>query len=318
MLLGIEIGGTKLQLGVGGADGKIDGLERLQIDPARGAAGILAQIESAIEPLLLKVGLGRGDIEGVGIGFGGPVDSASGAVIKSHQVDGWDDFPLADWFSWLLKTSRVSIENDADTAGLAEARIGAGAGTSPVLYVTIGSGVGGGLILDDRIYRGWGGGATEIGHLRIGDGDDPPTLESIASGWGIGEKARRLVEQNIREGGTGGSMPGLAAGPTDRINAEIVARAASQGDPLSLAVLKDATHAMAIALGHATTLLAPRTIVLGGGVSLMGEELWFEPIRRELHRRVFGPFRGTYRLVPASLGERVVVHGALILAGSAA
>jgi glucokinase len=318
MLLGVEIGGTKLQLGVGTADGKIEALERLRINPGQGAAGILAQIEAAVDPLLLKVGLGRGDIEGVGIGFGGPVDSASGVVIKSHQVDGWDDFPLADWFRRLLKTSRVSIENDADTAGLAEARIGAGAGTSPVLYVTIGSGVGGGLIVDGRIYRGWGGGATEIGHLRIGEGDDPPTLESIASGWGIGENARRLVAQDIREGRTGGAMPGLAGGPTDRINGELVARAASQGDLISLAVLQEATHAMAIALGHATTLLAPRTIVLGGGVSLMGEELWFEPIRCELQRRVFGPFRGTYRLVPASLGELVVVHGALILAGGAA
>ena len=315
MLLGVEIGGTKLQLGLGSADGKINAFQRLQIDPARGAPGILGQIEAAIDPLLAPFRLGRAEIEGVGVGFGGPIDSMSGVVIKSHQVVGWDDFPLAEWFSRLLGTDRVSVENDADTAGLAEARIGAGAGTSPVLYVTIGSGVGGGLIVDGRIYRGWGGGATEIGHLRIGEGDDPPTLESIASGWGIGERARRHALNDLRDGQVGGVLLDLAGGTIGRIDAEIVARAALQNNPIALSILHDATRAMAIALGHATTLLAPRTIILGGGVSLIGEQLWFAPIRRELGRRVFGPFRGTYRVVPASLGELVVVHGALVLAG---
>jgi glucokinase len=315
MLLGVEIGGTKLQLGLGLADGEIKGLRRLQIDPGRGAPGIRAQIEAAIDPLLEPFGLGRADVEAVGVGFGGPVESASGVVVKSNQVAGWDDFPLAEWFRRILGTRRVTLENDADTAGLAEARIGAGAGTSPVLYVTVGSGVGGGLIVDGQIYRAWGGGATEIGHLRIGDGDDPPTLESIASGWGIGERARRLVQEGLGTGRAGGRMLELAGGHVGGIDGEIVARAAELGDSQALAILREATRAMAIALGHATTLLAPRTIILGGGVSLMGEEFWFEPIRRELERRVFGPFRGTYRVVPASLGELVVVHGALVLAG---
>ncbi len=74
---------------------------------------------------------------------------------------------------------------------------------------------------------------------------------------------------------------------------------------------------MAHALNQAVTLLAPRRIILGGGVSLIGEDLWFAPIREQLDLHVFPPFRGTFDLVPAALGEEVVVHGALALARDA-
>ena len=92
------------------------------------------------------------------------------------------------------------VQNDADTAGLAEARFGAGKGCSPLLYLTIGSGIGGALILDGRIYRGGGLGAVEIGHLEVpvvsqaGRGLQTLELEQVASGWGIARRspARRL------------------------------------------------------------------------------------------------------------------------------
>ena len=93
MFLGIEIGGTKLQLGVGdGRSAQTVALERLTIDPARGAAGIRQQIASAADAFATRYPL-----QGVGIGFGGPVDFAAGRTIKSHQIDGWEDFPLAEW-----------------------------------------------------------------------------------------------------------------------------------------------------------------------------------------------------------------------------
>ena len=91
----------------------------------------------------------------MGIGFGGPVDDATRTVIKSHQIAGWDGFPLADWVSDLVGVPAV-LGNDADVAGLAEALFGAGKGLSPIFYITVGTGVGGGLIVDGEIYRGVG------------------------------------------------------------------------------------------------------------------------------------------------------------------
>src|SRR5215468_8969152 len=166
MYLGIEIGGTKLQLGIGPDDGKLPGLWRGTVDVAAGPEGIRRQIVAAVPELLARAGSARGELRGVGIGFGGPVDDATHTVIKSHQIDGWDDFPLADWISELLDLP-AALGNDADVAGLAEALHGAGKGLSPIFYITIGSGIGGGLIINGEIYRGCGRGAAEIGHLRV-------------------------------------------------------------------------------------------------------------------------------------------------------
>src|SRR4051812_42368079 len=97
MYLGIEIGGTKLQLGLGRGDGTLAALWRGSVDAAEAGEGIRRNIVAAVPELLAKAGLSRGDLRGVGVGFGGPTDDTTQRVIKSHHVAGWDDFPLADW-----------------------------------------------------------------------------------------------------------------------------------------------------------------------------------------------------------------------------
>lgn len=316
-LLGIEIGGTKLQLGLGRGDGKIEALERREVLASEGAGGVCAQIEDGFEALLQRAGLDRGEIKAVGVGFGGPVVAESGVVTTSHQVAGWDGFPLANWVRGTLGVEHVAIQNDADTAGLGEARFGAGVGVSPVLYVTVGSGIGGGLILNGKIYRGAGAGAIEIGHLWVIDRHNSDlgevTLEKAASGWAIGESARLYAERLKREG-VDWLVLSRAGGDPSAITAKDLAAAAGEGDREAALLLDKAVHAMARGLAQAVTLLAPRRIILGGGVSLIGEKLWLGPIRENLDRCVFPPFRGTFDLVGAALGEEVVVQGALALA----
>jgi glucokinase len=289
--LGIEIGGTKLQLGVGPGDGTLAGLWRGGVDVAAGAEGIRRQIAAAVPELLARAGVDRGLIAGVGVGFGGPVDDARQRVIRSHQIAGWDDFPLADWITQSLGWP-AALGNDADVAGLAEALFGAAKGLSPVFYVTIGSGIGGGLVVNGEIYRGCGRGAAEIGHVRVatesGSGIVYRPLEELASGWAI--QART---------GTDARLVGLAAG---------------HGDARAREVLESAWACLAEALCHVIALLCPRRIVIGGGVSLMGEGVLFEPLRRLVAERVFRPFAACCDIVPAALGEEVVVHGALALA----
>src|SRR5437868_10354672 len=194
MLLGIEIGGTKLQLGLGQGDGHILALWRGTVDPAAGGDGIRRQIQAAIPELLAKANADRSALKGVGVGFGGPVDDATRTVIKSHQIEGWDNFALADWVSEAVGLP-AALGNDADVAGLAEALHGAGKGLSPIFYITIGSGIGGGFIIDGEIYRGIGKGAAEIGHLRMWSvrhgftgswAEIVRPLEEHASGWAIG------------------------------------------------------------------------------------------------------------------------------------
>jgi glucokinase len=310
MYLGIEIGGTKLQLGIGPDDGKLRGLWRGTVDFAAGPEGIRRQIITAVPELLARSGVRRGELHGVGIGFGGPVDDATYTVIKSHQIEGWDNFPLADWITELLDLPAV-LGNDADVAGLAEALHGAGKGLSPIFYITIGSGIGGGFIINGEIYRGCGRGAAEIGHLRLPylDATRDWVLEEIASGWGMERRMRDVLSWN---GLQGPAFEQFRAGRP--LTASLIAEGAAEGDPLCLDALQSVRGVLAEAICQTIVLLCPRRIVIGGGVSLMGEELLFQPLCQLVSERVFEPFAGLTDIVPAVLGEEVVVHGAIALA----
>jgi glucokinase len=296
--LGIEIGGTKLQVGLGDGQGSITHQHRVAANPSAGASGIRSQIAEAVTVLLKQANITRSDVAACGIGFGGPVDDRTQSTITSHQVHGWDDFPLAAWASEQLGMS-TCIGNDADVAGLAEALFGAGRGCNPVFYMNIGSGIGGALILEGKIHRGTGLGAGEIGHLWIDyDADEwkPRSeawsiLEHRASGWAL-QKAS--------------SQPNVVA----------LLQHIEGGDAKALAVWQRARRRLAVALSHVIALLCPQRIVLGGGVSLAPRELFLEPLREELASIVFTPFAKCYDLQVAGLGEEVVLHGALALARS--
>jgi glucokinase len=297
MFLGIEIGGTKLQLGIGPGDGALAGLWRGDVVPSDGADGICRQIQAALPELLAAAKLGRDQLHGVGIGFGGPVDDRRQRVVKSHQIDGWDDFPLADWIEQIVGIP-AALGNDADVAGLGEALYGAGMGHSPLFYVTIGSGIGGGLIIDREIYRACGRGAAEIGHVRFpvpGQPIEPwVPLEQISSGWAIQNAMRSETND-----------------PT--WTTQRVAQSAKEGNATALRILTTARDTLATALCHVIALICPERIVLGGGVSLIDDELWLAPIRTLVGERVFAPFTKCYTIVPAALGEGAVVtrNGAL-------
>ena len=188
--LGIEIGGTKLQLAVGDP-GEFSESMRMAIDPAQGAAGIRQQIQQAVDQLR-----SRHQIDAIGIGFGGPVKRQSGITTTSHQIDGWDDFPLASWCQETLQMPAV-IGNDCDVAALAEAHQYPQRRT--VFYVTVGSGIGGGYVVDGKNVGDDRPAIAEIGHLRPGPSatQTEHTVESVASGWGITSQMRARLAGEI-------------------------------------------------------------------------------------------------------------------------
>ncbi len=292
MFLGIEIGGTKLQLGVGPGDGTLVAIERFSVDRAAGAEAIRQQIAATASTLI-----DRHAIERIGIGFGGPVDSARGVTVTSHQVAGWDNFPIVEWAHSTLGLFAV-LGNDADLAALAEARFGAGRDRNPVFYVTVGTGIGGGLVIDGQLYRGSGLAASEIGHLRPGlDAEDAnETVEAIACGPAIAEAARR------------------ASHSSEEFTAKRVAEAATTGNPIAMAIFRTATRALGWAIAQVITLNSPQVVIVGGGVPLAGEKIFYAPLRAAIDRYVFPPLRGKYEVLPPLLGEEMVVHGALALA----
>ena len=270
MFLGIEIGGTKIQLGVGGGDGAgLVEVVRQDVVPAGGAAGILEQIERAGLGLLQRYRVTR-----AGIGFGGPVEPGSGRVIKSHQISGWDGFPLGVWCRRTLGVEAV-VGNDCNVAALAEARWGAGANRSPVFFVTVGTGVGGGLVIDGHIFGGDRPAVAEIGHLRPGLLADRPeaTVESISSGWGIAAAAQarlsgdvsrplstllrtdeaaptpeqmkqRLLDLDQADEEFAADLLSRCVADPDRLTAKMVAQAAADGNETAAEILQHAVQTL--------------------------------------------------------------------------
>jgi glucokinase len=280
--------------------------------------------------------------------------------VTSHQVAGWDDFPLAQWTRDTFGLP-VVVNNDCDAAALAEARLGAAAGKRIVFYVTVGTGVGGGLVIDAQIHRGGRGVAAEIGHLRPGLHCESAeqTVEAAVAGPGIVASVRETIERfGVHLQNPYGRLPrigelaqaepdpneplppalrqwcgdpardgevlrdiaqldALDGGDAKKLTAKDIFVAASQGNHIAAAAVTLALRTLGWAIAQTVTLVAPDIVVVGGGVSLAGEMAFFAPLREEAARFTFPPLRESYTIVPAALGEEVVVHGAILAARDA-
>lgn len=314
MFLAIEIGGTKLQLGVGSGTGQpLQALERRTVDPDGRSAGILQQIAEVAPDLIQQHG-----VRAIGIGFGGPVDRSGGTVIKSHQIEGWENFSITAWSRQRLQRP-TCLGNDSDLAGLAEARFGAGKGHRVVFYSNVGSGIGGALVIDGELYLGGKSGASEIGHLRPhwGPTGSDHTVESLASGWGMTAAARAgLLDGERQDDPSVRELLALCADDVSRLDGKILAMALIRGNAFAGDIFRQGIRAYGWGLAQTITLLGPDVVVVGGGVPLIGEEHYMVPLRSRVEECVFSPRRGTYQLKSAELGEEMVLHGALALAAA--
>ena len=303
--LGIEIGGTKLQLVLGDKSGEISAPRRLAVKKEKGAEGIRRQIEVALPDLI------RGKkIEAVGVGFGGPVNWKSGKICRSHQIEGWSEFDLAGWLQ-KLTGRRVRVDNDANVAALGEALRGAGKGFDPVSYVTLGSGVGGGLVTRGKIYHGAMPGEAEIGHVRLDR--TGTTLESRCSGWAVDARARDAIKKEPKSvlAKIARKPPG---GGTAKGEARFLAEAVEVGDASAQKILEDVAEDLAFGFSHVVHLFHPEVIILGGGLSKVGEALRIR-VEKRLTGFVMEAFRPGPPVKLAKLGEDAVPVGALMLAG---
>ncbi|MFM1921034.1 MAG: hypothetical protein RLZZ303_2668 [Candidatus Hydrogenedentota bacterium] len=313
LIAALEIGGTKLQAALGTGAGEILATLRHTVDLERGVPGILEWCRDALLQLEAEAQRRGARVAAVGVGFGGPIETASGRVFTSHQVSGWNGVNLVEAFSGGCRR-RVVVANDSSAAGWAEYCLGSGKGTRHFVYMNIGSGIGGALVLDGKLYDGQGFGAGEIGHTWVSDWSSrepgaSEKLENLCSGWAI----ERCVRQwSTLEAGT--PLHALTQGDCARLTCAMLGEAAALGDVRAGEELDRVAGSVALALANVLALIQPERIALGGGVSLIGEPL-IGRIRERLDGLAFGPCRGRYDVVPCGLGEAVVLHGALLLAG---
>lgn len=294
-VLALDIGGTKLAAGVVDATGSA---HSFLVEPSRtdlGVDRVLADLFALGREAVAESKTAWTDISAVGIGCGGPLDAKSGVLLAPPHLAGWHDVPVVALAEREFERP-ATLENDATAAAAAEHRYGAGVGTSNMVYLTISTGVGGGVVIDGRLYRGATGNGGELGHVTIdwhgrrcrGCGRRG-CLEAYVSGTSISERAQ--------EAGMG------------TVNAAEVAAAAQRGDAVAVRVWDETVEALACGLTSIVNLFEPELVVLGGGVTRSGDQL-FEPVRRLVRAQAMAPAGAAAEIVPASFGDQVGVVGA--------
>jgi glucokinase len=203
----------------------------------------------------------------------------------------------------------VVLGNDANLAGLAEARLGAGRGASNLVYLTVSTGVGAGIVVAGRMLLGEHGMAAEAGHMAITLGGplcgcgNRGCLEAHASGTAIANRAMEAIAAG---------RPTTLAGRQEPIEAVHVAEAAEQGDALAIELITHAGTALGVGVRNLLHIFNPTVVVIGGGVSRIGPLLW-DPMLEVVHHDAMTAYRQDLRIVPAALGDDPGLIGAGLL-----
>jgi glucokinase len=305
--LGIDIGGTKVAGGVVAPDGTILATAR------RATPGSsVADTEDAITAVATELAAGHdGELVGVGIGAAGWFDRTGDTVLFSPHL-AWRHASLRKDLTARLQRP-LWVGNDADAAAWAEYRYGAARGADLALMITLGTGIGGGIVMDGRLQRGAHGVAGEWGHMRVvPDGrlcacGNRGCWEQYASGTALGQTAREVAA----------TSPAAAAllldrvdGEASRLTGEDVARGAYDGDPLALELVTEVGLWLGQGIADLAAVLDPEVVVIGGGVSVLGEMV-LGPARERLERALPGRgFRPGPRVVAAELGPQAGMVGA--------
>jgi glucokinase len=314
LIIGVDIGGTKVAAGIIDDAGEIRRQVRKPMVSDRDAAAGLRAVQVAINELLQDNGKNTSVISGIGICAPGPLDPATGIVINPPNVPCWRHYPLSREVESLFGV-KVKIDNDANAAALAEARWGAGQGYRQIFYATVGTGIGTGIVLDNQIYHGHTGAAGEGGHNtidfrgpRCGCGK-PGCIEAFACGPAIAKRARaKLAEQPAR----GPLLMELAAANIDNVSTEMVGRASAAGDAIAKETMDETVELLSIWLGNMIDLLDPDVIIIGGGVSPM-LAAFFPEIRNRLPRWCINSRSQEIPLLKARYGADAGIAGGAAL-----
>lgn len=314
LVAAVDIGAMHLSAALADFSARI--LEEVEV-PFRvdkGARECLQEADTILRQLLQKRGLSTAHLASVGVGVPGPVIAEKGIVMAPPIMPGWDRFPIRDTLEGQWGTL-VTLNNDAELGALGEWAYGAGRGERNVAFIKVGSGIGAGLIIDRQIYGGSTGSAGEIGHLTI-DENGPlcacgnhGCLEAFAGGHAIASQARKLVAS--------GRRTLLSEKSLESITARDVAEAARRGDLTAQEIIKRSGTFVGIAIAGLINLINPSTVIIGGGVSQVGD-LLTGPIRQAVRERSLRASEHGVRITTAMLGRRSSLMGALVQAINAA
>jgi glucokinase len=308
--VGIDIGGTKCAISFGCANSSTGAMEICEKKVVKTMGNspieILEVFKSAIEEYKEM-----GNILGIGISCGGPLNSAQGVILGPPNLPGWDHVEIVKYYRDIFNVP-VFLQNDANACAMAEWRYGAGRGCDNLIFMTFGTGLGAGFILNGRLYTGANDMAGEVGHIRLSESGPigygkAGSFEGFCSGGGIAQIAKMRVRA--------GESPELlkTAGSEENITAKLVGTLAEGGDPFCRDVYAQSGRMLGKGLSILIDILNPQRIIIGSIFARSHDLLWKyaqEVIDREaLVRNV-----QACSVLPSGLGESLGDVAALSVA----
>lgn len=307
--VGIDLGGTNVQIGVVSSDHKVIGSAKRKTKPDEGRDAVLSRIVDGIEEACANAKVKMNDLSAVGIGAPGAIDPDGGVVIEAVNLR-WNDVPLGKLLGERLKAP-VFVDNDVNVAVYGENRLGAGENSRDLLGVWLGTGIGGGLILNGALYYGAFMTAGEIGHTILLPGAPlgSRSLEHNCSRSAVVDRLVRLIRANKKS-----VVPSLVDGDLSEIKSKTLAKAYQMGDELTMSVVDTAADLVGIGIANMVTVLSLPRVVLGGGLTeAIGEPL-VDRVKKSVRAHVFPDKCKQVKVVGTKLLDDAGVLGAALIA----
>ena len=310
--IGIDLGGTKIEIAIVSSDGELIDRVRLATQKEVGPDGIIDQIAEGITQLTNKYP--DKDITAIGAGVAGQMDKDTGAVVYSPNLD-WHNVPLQEALA--RKTDKpVVIANDVKAAMWGEWRYGAGKGSENIVCIFVGTGIGGGIAVNNHILHGANNTAGEVGHMTI-DLHGPMCncgnrgcFEALAGGWAIARDVQAAARHDKEAAAL---MLKLAEGNIESLNAHILADAYQQGDTLATKLINNIGEALAAGAVSIVNACGPERLIFGGGI-MEGMPYLLDPIKEGVKHSALKAAVQGLQILPAALHNDSGVIGAANLA----
>jgi len=318
-IIGIDIGGTKCSVLLGklyegdnmSVTDKETVLTREYPEPYR----MINYLQTTIERIMKKNKADLGSVKSIGISCGGPLDNIRGIIQSPPNLPGWYNIPIVKLFEERFGIP-AAIQNDANACALAEWLMGAGKGTSNMVFLTFGTGMGAGLILNGRLYCGTNNNAGEVGHIRLAE-DGPVgygkagSFEGFCSGGGIARLAKSVVSARLANNEKVSFCPSIEK--IDEIDTRIVTLAALNGDPVASEIINTAAEYLGRGLAILIDIINPECIVIGS-IYTRNESLFKPVIEKVLKKEALPEALEVCKIKPAELGESLGDYAALCVA----
>lgn len=307
--IGFDLGGTKMLAVAFDQNLQVLGRKRRKTRGSEGSESGVDRIQSTINRVLEEAEIDPARLAGIGIGCPGPVDPSTGKIYLAVNL-GWDDVPIGPKLSEAFKVP-ASVLNDVDAGVYGEYRMGAARDARCVVGIFPGTGIGGGCVYEGKIFHGRNITCMEIGHTRITSSarssgyELPGTLEAEASRLTIAAEAAKAAYR-----GDAPHLKKICGTDLADIRSGALAESIEAGDKAVEQIVVDAMQTVGLAVVNLVHLLAPDTIVLGGGLVEALEGLVVKTVKETARKHVLAPYRDTFKIVAAKLGDDATALGA--------